>query len=433
MVLDRVPDRAAVLERLDRMSRTVPGCRHRLVAPPLRLATPRWVADRDFDLSYHLQWTAAPEPKTLDTVLEFASKSCMSGLDPDRALWTFTVVEGLDGGRAAVVIKLHHVLTDGVGGIAMLPCIVDAAREPSDLGPMPPLPEHDLTSPRALAFDALGANSERLTSFLVDAGGLAVRNAPRVMGHPVAAASTVVRNVRALGRIMKVPGERLSPIMVERRGWVRFAAIEVDLTALRASARSRNATVNDAFLAALGNGFARYHEKHGAPVDHLRAAVAVNTRREGDSPYGNRAAGGALVMPVGTDDPAKYLAIYHDAMVELRQDLSQPLANAMGTVMSTFGPFVSGYMGSIMKRCDFAATNVPGVDVPLYLGGAEMLALYGFGPGMGTAANVTLVSYRDTAFIGFNIDAAAVPDVDLLVDCVRQGFDAVVTLEGSNR
>ena len=293
---------------------------------------------------------------------------------------------------------------------------------------MPPLPDDDVTTGRALALDALGTSGARLTGLLRDAGGLAVRNAPHVMLHPVATAATVGRNVTALRRIMKVPGERLSPIMVERRGWTRFAAIDVDLTALRAAARSRNGTVNDAFLAAIGNGFARYHENHGAPVDQLRAAVAVNTRRDGDSPYGNHAAGGTLVIPVDTDDPAKYMATLHDAMVELREDIGQPLAGAMGTVTSTLRPFVSGFIGSIMKRCDFAATNVPGVEDPLYFGRAELLSLYGFGPSMGTAANITLVSYRDTAFIGFTIDAAAVPDVDLLVDCVRQGFDSVLAL-----
>ena len=172
LVLDGVPDRVVVLERLDRMSRSVPGYRHRLVSPPLGLATPRWVADRDFDLSYHLRWIAAPEPKSLDTVLEYARQSGMSGLDPDRPLWTFTVVEGLDGGQAAVVVKLHHVLTDGVGGIAMLPFLVDAAREPGDLGPMPSLPTDDVMTRRDLAREALGANAERVTGFLRDAGGL---------------------------------------------------------------------------------------------------------------------------------------------------------------------------------------------------------------------------------------------------------------------
>ena len=108
----------------------------------------------------------------------------MSGLDADRPLWTFTVVEGLDGGRAAVVVKLHHVLTDGVGGIAMLPFLVDATREPGDLGPMPSLPEDGVTNRRALTLDALGTRRERLTSFLRGAGGLAVRNAPQAMRHP---------------------------------------------------------------------------------------------------------------------------------------------------------------------------------------------------------------------------------------------------------
>ncbi len=100
IVLDRVPERSALFERVERMSRSAPGYQHRLVTPPLGLATPRWVVDRDFDLSYHVRWIAAPEPKTLDTVLEYARQSAMSGLDRDRPLWTFTVIEGLDGGGA---------------------------------------------------------------------------------------------------------------------------------------------------------------------------------------------------------------------------------------------------------------------------------------------------------------------------------------------
>ena len=429
IVLDRAPDRTAVLGRVERMSRRVPGCRHRLVSPPLGLANPRWVVDRDFDLSYHVRWIAAPEPRSLDTVLEYASQSAISGLDRDRPLWSFTVVEGLDGGRAAVVVKLHHVLTDGMGGIAMMPFLVDATRQPGDLGPMPPLPDDDLTTRRALALDALVARGEQLRGVLRGTGGLVARSAPRVMRHPMAAADTAARNLKALGRTVKAPTERLSPIMVERRGWSRFATIDVDLTALQAAARSHNATVNDAFLAALGNGFAHYHEKHGAPVERLRVAVPVNVRKVGDSPFGNHVNIGGLIIPVVTDNPAKCMAICHDAVARLREDLAQPLADAMGTVlMSTLGPLVSGFMGAILKRFDFIASNVPGINVPLYFGGAEMLAIYGFGPGGGTAANITLLSYRDTAYVGLNIDAGAVPDVDVLVECVGQGFDAVLAL-----
>ena len=227
---------------------------------------------------------------------------------------------------------------------------------------------------------------------------------------------------------MTPPSTRLSPIMVERRGWSRFATLDVDLEALKGAAKSCGATVNDAFLAAAGYGMASYHHKHGAPVERLRAAVAVNTRRPGDSPYGNHARGGSLVIPAGADDPATCMRACHDAVALLRDDVRQPLTGAVVMLMSLLGPFVTGFAGAIMKNCDFAVSNVPGVDIPLFLAGAEVLAIYGFGPTMGTAANIALVSYRDTAFIGCHVDAAAVPDVDMLVECLRLGFDAVLAV-----
>ena len=142
----------------------------------------RSVVVRDFDLSYHLQWIAAPEPKTLDTVFEFARQSSMSGLDTDRPLWGFTVVEGLDGGRAAVVVKLHHVLTDGVGGIAMLPSIVNSLAGPAISGrcrryPMTMTTSRAATPSRSTRWAR--AASVRPACY-VTAGGLVVRNAPHV-------------------------------------------------------------------------------------------------------------------------------------------------------------------------------------------------------------------------------------------------------------
>jgi diacylglycerol O-acyltransferase len=305
--------------------------------------------------------------------------------------------------------------------------VAAATRAPAAAGPMPPLPDDDPSIRRAV-LDQVSAAHERVRSLVHGAREVARRDVPRAMRHPAAVAATAARNAQALGRMMKPPTERLSPIMVERRGWWRYATLDVDLTAMRAAARSQHATLNDAFLAALAEGFARYHDEHGTPVRQLRAAVAVNTRQAGDSPYGNHVRGGSILMPVGVDDPAAYMAIAHDAVTRLREDVAQPLAGAAGTALALLGPFVSGLMGRIMKHCDFAASNVPGLDATLYLGGAEMLAIYGFGPSMGTAANIALVSYRDTAFIGFNVDAAAVPDVDLLVECVNRGFGAVVAL-----
>jgi hypothetical protein len=117
LLLDGSPDWDRLPERLERSTRQSPGFRHRVVMPPLRLATPRWVVDPDFDLSWHVRRFEAASPKTLATVLEFARKTGMAGLDRDRPLWEFTFIEGLDSGQTALVIKLHHSLTDGVGGI----------------------------------------------------------------------------------------------------------------------------------------------------------------------------------------------------------------------------------------------------------------------------------------------------------------------------
>jgi len=99
LLLDRSPDWDRLPERLERSTRLSPGFRHRVVTPPLRLATPRWVVDPDFDLSWHVRRFEAAPPKTLSTVLEFARQTGMAGLDRDRPLWEFTFIEGLEGGR----------------------------------------------------------------------------------------------------------------------------------------------------------------------------------------------------------------------------------------------------------------------------------------------------------------------------------------------
>jgi hypothetical protein len=119
-LLEKSPDRPVVMERMEYASRQVPGWRHRLQSPPLYLANPRWVVDPNFDLTYHVRWIGASKERTFLSVLDYARTSAMSGLDRDRPLWTMTVVEGLEDDRAAVIVKVHHALMDGLGGIGVL-------------------------------------------------------------------------------------------------------------------------------------------------------------------------------------------------------------------------------------------------------------------------------------------------------------------------
>ena len=137
VLLDGQPDVTRLFDRVERACRTTPGFRHKVVQAPLRIANPRWVVDNDFELGFHLRRIAAPAPGRIGDVFAYACQTGMAGFDRQRALWEFTLVEGLEGGRAALVMKLHHTLTDGVGGMEMAKNLFDLAPDSPELGPMP--------------------------------------------------------------------------------------------------------------------------------------------------------------------------------------------------------------------------------------------------------------------------------------------------------
>ena len=154
-LLDRAPDLEILRDRLDRATRLAPTFRERLVPSPLGLAPPRFQVDPDFDLGFHLRRVQAPAPQDLATVLEMARTMGMAAFDPARPLWEFTVVEGLHDGHAALIMKVHHALTDGIGGIQLAAHVVDFSREPTEQGPMPPAPRGRQHGPGEPLVDAL--------------------------------------------------------------------------------------------------------------------------------------------------------------------------------------------------------------------------------------------------------------------------------------
>ena len=138
-ILDRPADWGRLREAMDRASRVVIRMRQKVVVPPIPTTPPRWVVDPDFDLDYHLRRVALPAPGTLRQLLDLAEVTLQSPLDTSRALWEALYVEGLEGNRAALLIKLSHAITDGLGGLALFEQIYDTAREPEPR-PMPPVP-----------------------------------------------------------------------------------------------------------------------------------------------------------------------------------------------------------------------------------------------------------------------------------------------------
>jgi diacylglycerol O-acyltransferase / wax synthase len=425
LLLDGSPDWDRLPERIERATRLVPGFRHRVVLPPLRLSTPRWVVDPDFDISWHVRRFEAAPPKTLATVLEFARKTGMAGFDRDRPLWEFTFIEGLQGGRTGLVMKVHHSLTDGVGGIDLARLLFDVEADPGDLGPMPDAPVAQRLGAVDLARDAIGHNWSQLFDFSRRRLTSAVGDVAHFVQHPRDALAEGMATAQSIASFVAPVSDTLSPLMVDRHPTWHYGVLEFPLNDLLSVAHAAASTHNDAFLSGVTGGLRHYHERHGTEVAELRVTMPISIRHADDPIGGNRITLMRFEVPVGVVDPFERMAETHRRCEFVKTDRSLPFTNA---IAGTLNLLPRAYIGGMLKHIDFVASNVPGIPVPLYLTGTKVDRFYGFGPTIGAALNLTLMSYCGTCFVGVNIDTGAVPDPLALMDCLRTGFDEVLAI-----
>lgn len=426
---DRAPDWPVVVDRVERMTRTTPTFREKLVPTPLGLASPRWTLDPDFDLRWHLRRVAVPAGAGFEHVLELARVAGMTAFDPARPLWEFTVVEGLPDGGAALVLKVHHALTDGIGGLELAAGVVDLTPEPADLGPLPPAPA---TPPHSTA-DGLGEAVGHDLRVLADSAarqlGALPGRALRAARDPVGAARGVVATAGSVARMVAPVRSTLSPVMTGRRLQWHYTAMAVPLDGLRDAAHAVSGTLNDAFLAGVTGGLRRYHELHGAPVDRLRLTMPISTRPPGAAAGGNQVTLARFAVPVGIADPVERIREIDRLCAGMRRQEAIPYSDAIAAALNLLPAPVTG---SMLKHIDVLASNVPGWPDPVWVGGAEVTAFHAFGPSLGASANLTLISYRGTCWIGVTTDAGAVPDTAAFADCLRSGFDEVLDLAGAH-
>ena len=430
VLLDRAPDRAAMTEIIDRASRTVPRLRQRVVSNPLSVAPPRWEVDPNFDLDYHLRWMRSGGDGSLQDLFDIAEPIAMQGFDRARPLWEYTVVEDLADGRAGLVMKIHHAITDGVGGAALLLATFDLEREPGDRGPMPEAPEVHVMNQRERFLDAMAHEGRR-------GAGIAKRSLGTVVGalglaaaDPVGSSGAVAETAQSVLRMLQPSTDPLSPIMRDRSLSVHFDVLTIPLDEAKRAAKRAEGKLNDAFLAGLVGGWRRYHDHHGVAVDALRMSMPISVRSdETRDQAGNQFAPARFPVPLGIDDPVERMRTIHQLVEGARTEPALALLDPMAGLLNRFPKEVAaGLFGSIMRGIDFTASNVPGAPVPLYLAGSEFLGQFAFGPMAGAASNVTLLSYLNDLHIGFNTDPAAVADPDVLMDSMRESFDEILAL-----
>ena len=429
LVLDRPPSWKRVLERLERGSRLIPRLRQRVVEPAVRIGPPVWSADPDFDLKYHARRMRLPKPRSFDTVLDLAAQAAMADFDRARPLWEYTMIEGLPDGRAAFVLKVHHSMTDGVGGMRLLMMLFDLEREPPTGVPDPEPTPLSSFSPTGLLADSIEWQARRAGSAAHGALGAARSVLHRLRRDPIRALDDATQAARSVARFLAPAPAPCSPLIDERSLDRRVACFDFKLDKLKRAASAAGGTDNDAFVAGVVGGLRSYHERHDSDVSDLRMIMPISFRPEGAALGGNHFTPGRLLVPMSIEDPAERVREIGARARALREEPAVALSHSVAGVLNRLPRRVATVLfGSMLKGADFVTSNVPGAPFPLYLCGSKVEEMYAFAPLSGAATNVTLLSYRGRACIGVHTDARAIPDTKAFTKAVRRGIREVLAL-----
>lgn len=419
LLLDKEPDIDTATDRIERMTLAVPKLRQRVVGNPVSMVPPRWEVDPNFDLQYHLRWVAAPRTdREMRPVLTLAQRMAEQDFDRKRPLWEMTLMTGLPEGRAALVVKIHHAITDGMGGLTMAAAMLDLAREPStDLGDKPAPPSGEVLGLSERLTSGVAFEARRVaTSSRAAVTGLSSL-AVRALRAPGSTATDAAEFARSAARLLAPASVPESPIMTERSLSGYFATIECGLDDVKRVAKAYNGTFNDAFMTVVARGLSAYHSRHGAPVPGLRVNMPINTRTDSDDASGgNRWVPARVVIPVDVADVGEHIHALHPVLKQARTEpalmLSDQVYRFLVRLPTSAATSVSA---GLMKGTDVAATNLPGPPLPVFFAGAEVTSMLPFAPRGGAALNIAMMTYNGRAQFAINIDERAVPDPENLV------------------
>jgi len=423
-VLDQAPDHEQLMAKVHRGTLDIARLRQRAVSPPWRVAPPRWVVDPNFDLRYHVRFTNAVGDGSLRSLLDFAAPIAMQSFDRARPLWEFTVVEGLANGQAALIQKVHHAVTDGVGGMKMAMMLLDLERDPAPSSDEPPpAPEPETYSPIELLRDGLAHERRRQLGIAQRSVG----DARAAAARPLDTMRSAAMGAASLARMLRPVFAPMSPIMTGRSLSARFDVVSAPLGEMKAAAKKADGRLNDAFVAAIAGGLARYHERHGVPVEALRMSMPINIRAaDSEVMGGNQFVPVRFAVPMNIADPLERMRQVRELVATQRAEPALAFTEAVAGILNRLPTGMTTQLfGGMLKGMDFVTSNVPGAPIPVFLAGAQVTANYALGPLSGAAINATLLSHLDDVFVGINSDPAAVPDPEVLTECLEEGFAEV--------
>lgn len=391
---------------------------------PLQVIRPFWSDDTDFDLSYHVRHAGVPPPGGPEQLRDMSARIFAQRLDRARPLWEAWFLEGIEGGRWAILSKVHHCMVDGIGGSDLMAALFEL--EP---GKAPPVPEPWDPQPGPSAAEVIaGGALDALTwpvHQLADMPGFLRRRLP--------GPADLLRFGRGLtgsARRLAVPSaSSLNGSISPHRRWRWTTASVTEVKQIR---RALDVTVNDIVLAAITSGFRDLLEARGELEDGLvvRSLVPVSLRGENEhQPVSNKVSAILVNLPVGEPGPVERLELLHGQMVDLKQSSQAVGAEFLTEVLGFAAPALLALGSRAAFRMpqplvQAVTTNVPGPPFPLFVLGRRMVELYPYVPiGDNVRIGVAIFSYLDTFSFGITADYRAVPesDLDILTAGIRRG------------
>jgi WS/DGAT/MGAT family acyltransferase len=429
VVLEGGVDGERLHRTFERASRIIPRLRQRVRSNPLSIAPPRWELDPNFDLRYHLRSARVPGTGSMGDLLAMAAPIAMQGFDRARPLWEATVVDGLSDGRTAIILKIHHAITDGVGGVQLMLELFDLAEDAPERA-MPPEPDVRVMNQTERFIDAFQHETRRQAGMARRAAATGIES---LMGAAYDPSGSVVASSELLAsaaRLVRPVATPLSPIMTARSLSNHFEVLTMPLDLAKKVGNSIGGTLNDTFVGGIARGLHLYHRHHGHEPELLRMGMPINIRDINvTATAGNAFVPARLEIPVAIDEPDELMREVRARCVAARDEPANQLVEPMSNLLNRLPTsVVTQVFGTMMKGLDFQASNVPGSPFPLFLLGTPVAAIFPFGPLAGAAVNVTLLSYQNELNIGVNIDPAAVPDVDVFMEYLRTSYDDLLDL-----
>ncbi len=418
----------AIVGRLGERLQLIPRYRQRLLEPPLGVSNAVWVDDKYFDVHWHVRQSTLPAPGGDGELEAFIGRELSRRLDRSRPLWELHVVDGLAGGRVALVPKMHHALVDGVAAVDVGMVLLDPTPEPMTVPP-PDVPWTPEPFDRGRYLARLAA-----TPF-VQGQRLMLETASRALDTSARRAAEELRRatdlVTELARAR--PQAPMTPLNVAISPNRRFAMARAGLGELKSAGKGAGATVNDALLAVVTGAMSRYLDAAGphdlaAPV----ALVPVNVRREDEhGELGNHISTVFVDLPVDEHDPVARMRELSDQMRALKDSAAIQAGAVLVGATGWTPPAISALMvraTGARRAFNLVVSNVPGPQHSFYLAGSRLLAVYPAVPlnPANQGLSIGILSYDGNVFFGLLADAGLEPPLPVMAGALHESLDELL-------